>query len=182
MCIRDSIPYGANMENKGTFAFDEDGHMLSGWQDITLSSGKTYRYDFNGENEGWAALGWQYLEKPEDDKFDDENPFEDEAWFWFGTNGRAAQDTTKYINGQYYTFSESGAMNDKWVQGTPGISDSTAVIASDADAFYTESIGHSRTGWIYACLLYTSIICSSTVRNRCIHDLLRCYCSLGAGG
>ena len=145
-----NIPYGANMENKGTFAFDEDGHMLSGWQDITLSSGKTYRYYFNGENEGWAALGWQYLEKPEDDNFEDENPFEDEAWFWFGTNGRAAQDTTKYIGGQYYTFSESGAMNDKWVQGTPGISDSTAVIASDADAFYTESIGHRRTGWIYA--------------------------------
>lgn len=145
-----NIPYGANMENKGTFAFDEDGHMLSGWQDITLSSGKTYRYYFNGENEGWAALGWQYLEKPEDDNFDDENPFEDEAWFWFGTNGRAAQDTTKYIGGQYYTFSESGAMKDKWVQGTPGISDSTAVIASDADAFYTESIGHRRTGWIYA--------------------------------
>ena len=145
-----NIPYGANMENKGTFAFDEDGHMLSGWQDITLSSGKTYRYYFNGENEGWAALGWQYLEKPEDDNFEDENPFEDEAWFWFGTNGRAAQNTTKYIGGQYYTFSESGAMNDKWVQGTPGISDSTAVIASDADAFYTESIGHRRTGWIYA--------------------------------
>ena len=41
-------------------------------------------------------------------------------------------------------------MNDKWVQGTPGISDSTAVIASDADAFYTEDIGHRRTGWIYA--------------------------------
>lgn len=145
-----NIPYGANMENKGTFAFDEDGHMLSGWQDITLSSGKTYRYYFNGENEGWAAMQWQYLEKPEDDNFDDVNPFEDEAWFWFGTNGRAAQNTTKYINGQYYTFSESGAMDDKWVQGTPGISDATAVIASDADAFYTEDIGHRRTGWIYA--------------------------------
>ena len=146
-----NIPYGANNENKGTFAFDEDGHMLSGWQDIDNSdSTKTYRYYFNGENEGWAALGWQYLEKPEDDNFEDENPFEDEAWFWFGTNGRAARDTTKYINGQYYTFSESGAMNDKWVKGTPGISDSTAAIASNADAFYTEDIGHRRTGWIYA--------------------------------
>ena len=145
-----NIPYGANMENKGTFAFDEDGHMLSGWQDITFeTSGKTYRYYFNGENEGWAAMQWQYLQKPEDDNFEDENPFEDEAWFWFGTNGRAAQNKTSYINGQYYTFSESGAMNDKWNEGTPGISNNTAAVASDAHAFYTADIGHRRTGWIY---------------------------------
>ncbi|MCI9592511.1 MAG: hypothetical protein HFG42_18625, partial [Lachnospiraceae bacterium] len=122
--------------------------MLTGWQDITLSNG-TYRYYFGEENEGWARLEWQYLEKPEDDNFEDVNPFEDEAWFWFGTNGRAAQNSTKYINGQYYTFAESGAMNDKWVQGTPGISKATGKIASDADAFYTDSIGHRRTGWIY---------------------------------
>lgn len=145
-----NIPYGANMENKGTFAFDEDGHMLSGWQDIENTNGdKTYRYYFNGENEGWAALGWQYLEKPEDDNFDEENPFEDEAWFWFGTNGRAHQNKTSYINGQYYTFLASGAMDDRWRQGTPGISNTTGAIASGASAFYTEDIGHRRTGWIY---------------------------------
>lgn len=145
-----NIPYGANMENRGTFAFDEDGHMLSGWQDVDSSDGtKTYRYYFNGENEGWAALGWQYLEKPEDDNFDDENPFEDEAWFWFGTNGRAAQDITKYINGQYYTFLPNGAMDDRWATGTPGISKTTGAIASGASAFYTDDIGHRRTGWIY---------------------------------
>ncbi|MGI5946802.1 MAG: hypothetical protein ACOX8K_05295 [Lachnospiraceae bacterium] len=144
-----NIPYGQNMDKKGTFAFDEDGHMLSGWQDITLTNG-TYRYYFGDENEGWAYLGWQYLEKPEDDDFDEANPFEDEAWFWFGSNGRAARNATKHINGQYYTFDETGAMDDKWVQGTPGISKPTAQIASDADAFYTDSIGHRRTGWIYA--------------------------------
>ena len=145
-----NIPYGANMENKGIFAFDEDGHMLSGWQfiDNTKKTDK-FIYYFNGENEGWAATGWQYLEKAENNDFEDENPFEDEAWFWFGTNGRAAHDKTTYINGQYYTFSATGAMNDKWSQGTPGISKSTAAIATDAHAFYTADIGHRRTGWIY---------------------------------
>ena len=143
-----NIPYGQNMDKKGTFAFDEDGHMLSGWQDITLTNG-TYRYYFGDENEGWAYLGWQYLEKPEDDDFEEANPFEDEAWFWFGTNGRAARNATKHINGQYYTFDETGAMDDRWVQGTPGISKGTAQIASDADAFYTEGVGHRRTGWFY---------------------------------
>ena len=146
-----SIPHGENMDKKSTFAFDEDGHMLTGWQDVTLSSGAEYRYYFGEENEGWAYLGWQYLEKPEYDNFDDVNPFEDEAWFWFGTNGRAAQDTTKYINGQYYTFSASGAMNDEWLKGTPGVSDTTATTApgTNAHAFYTDGIGHRRTGWLY---------------------------------
>lgn len=125
--------------------------MLTGWQDITLNSGAEYRYYFGSENEGWAYLGWQYLEKPEYDNFDDVNPFEDEAWFWFGTNGRAAQNTTKYINGEYYTFGASGAMNSKWTQGTPGVSEFTASTTpgTAGHAFYTDSIGHRRTGWLY---------------------------------
>ena len=143
-----NIPYGTNGENRGTFAFDEEGHMLSGWQDITLSTGTVARYYFNDENEGWAATGWQYLVKPETSDYGDE-PYEDEAWFWFGTNGRAHRNKTSYINGEYYTFDEEGAMDDRWVQGTPGITNSTAVVASDAHAFYTDDIGHRRTGWIY---------------------------------
>ncbi len=145
--VKTGIPYGANMENKGTFGFDEDGHMLSGWQDIELSVGEKTYY-FGDENEGWAALGWKYLEKP-DTAIDEDDPYEDEAWFWFGTNGRAVKNSTKYINGQYYTFDADGAMDDTWVTGTPGVSDSTASVASGASAFYTEDIGHRRTGWIY---------------------------------
>ena len=61
----------------------------------------------------------------------------------------AVINATKHINGQYYTFDETGAMDDRWVQGTPGISKGTAQIASDADAFYTEGVGHRRTGWFY---------------------------------
>lgn len=143
-----NIPYG-NGDQKGTFAFDEDGHMLSGWQDIELSSGSTASYYFGEENEGWAATGWQYLEMPDTEEEDSEGPEEDEAWFYFGDNGRAVKEQTKYINGQYYTFDENGAMDDTWVTGTPGISSSTANIASDAAAFYTEDAGYRRTGWIY---------------------------------
>ncbi len=40
-------------------------------------------------------------------------------------------------------------MDDTWVKGTPGISNSTANIASDAAAFYTDEIGYRRSGWIY---------------------------------
>ena len=68
----------------GTFAFDEDGHMLSGWQDVELSSGSTVTYYFGDENEGWAATGWQYLEMPDTSEDDSEGPEEDEAWFYFG--------------------------------------------------------------------------------------------------
>ena len=143
-----NIPYGDGNAT-GTFAFDEDGHMLSGWQDVELSSGSTVTYYFGDENEGWAATGWQYLEMPDTSEDDSEGPEEDEAWFYFGTNGRAVKDQTKYINGYYYTFDENGAMDDTWVTGTPGISGSTANVASDAAAFYTEDSGYRRTGWIY---------------------------------
>ena len=143
-----NIPYGANMENKGTFLFDEDGHMVSGWQDVELSSGSMKTYYFNGEDEGWAATGWQYLERPDGDDYGDE-PESSEAWYYFDTNGRAVKDQTKYINGFYYTFDETGAMDDTWVTGTPGISAGTAAIATDAAAFYTEDIGYRRNGWIY---------------------------------
>lgn len=143
------IPYGTDGSEKGTFAFDEDGHMLSGWQDVELSSGNTVTYYFGEENEGWSATGWQYLEIPEEDYEDDGSPQDSEARYYFGTNGRAVKDQTKYINGYYYTFDENGIMDDTWVLGTPGISNATAQIASNAAAFYTEDTGYRRTGWIY---------------------------------
>lgn len=144
-----NIPYGSDGSLKGTYAFDEDGHMLSGWQDIELSSGNTATYYFGEENEGWAATGWQYLEIPEEDYQDDGSPQDSEGWYYFGTNGRAVKDQNKYINGFYYTFDENGIMDDTWVVGTPGVSSGTAQIATDAAAFYTEDIGYRRSGWIY---------------------------------
>ena len=143
-----NISYGSGMDKKGIFLFDEDGHMLSGWQDVELSSGAVKTYYFNGEDEGYAATGWQYLERPEGmDDYDE--PMDSEAWFYFDSNGRAVKNQTKYINGFYYTFDETGAMDDTWVKGTPGISNSTANIASGAAAFYTDEIGYRRSGWIY---------------------------------
>lgn len=144
-----NIPHGENMDKKSTFAFDEDGHMLSGWQDVELSSGNEATYYFGDENEGWAATGWQYLEIPEEDYESDGSPEDSEGWYYFGTNGRAVKNQNKYINGFYYTFDENGVMDDTWVVGTPGVSDGTVQIATDAAAFYTEDTGYRRSGWIY---------------------------------
>lgn len=143
------IPHGEAMDKKGTFAFDEEGHMLSGWQDIELSSGKSATYYFGDESEGAAVTGWQYLEIPEEDYDSDNGPEDSEGWYYFGTNGRAVKDQNKYINGFYYTFDENGVMDDTWVVGTPGVSSGTVQIATDAAAFYTEDIGYRRSGWIY---------------------------------
>ena len=144
-----NIPYGTDGNLKGTYAFDEDGHMLSGWQDIELSSGSTATYYFGDENQGWAVTGWKYLEKPEEVYETDDEPEDSEAWYYFGTNGRAVKNQNKYINGFYYTFDENGIMDDTWVVGTPGVSSGTVQIATDAAAFYTEDIGYRRSGWIY---------------------------------
>ncbi len=144
-----NIPYGTDGNLKGTYAFDEDGHMLTGWQNIELSSGNTATYYFGDENQGWAATGWQYLEKPEGVYETEDEPEDSEAWYYFGTNGRAVKNQNKYINGFYYTFDENGIMDDTWVVGTPGVSSGTVQIATDAAAFYTEDIGYRRSGWIY---------------------------------
>ena len=92
--------------------------MLSGWQDVELSSGNEATYYFGDENEGWAATGWQYLEIPEEDYESDGSPEDSEGWYYFGTNGRAVKNQNKYINGFYYTFDENGVMDDTWVVGT----------------------------------------------------------------
>lgn len=42
------------------YLFDEDGHMLSGWQ--TYGDNSDYYY-LGTENEGFAHTGWQYLRR-----------------------------------------------------------------------------------------------------------------------
>ena len=117
---------------KGKFAFDENGYMLSGWQELDGAL-----YYFGTEDEGWAYTGWQYLEPEINDE-----TYDDEEWFYFGSNGKATRDAKKYISGQYYTFDENGIMEDRWVTGTPGAT------ASGNSARYNAENGNLEKGWV----------------------------------
>ena len=97
---------GIKTVNGKKYLFDGDGYMLSGWQEYNDKL-----YYLGDENEGWAYTGWQYLEVPENWTMADGSNYDDEEWFYFDTsNGKAAKNTRKYINGKYYVFDENGVM------------------------------------------------------------------------
>ncbi len=128
---------GVKTVNGRRYIFDDNGYMLSGWQDYDGD-----QYYLGDENEGWAYTGWQFLEVPEDMENDN---YDDEEWFYFRpSNGKGYVNERKYIDGRYYTFDENGVMQDKWVLGTPGAP------ASGNSARYRADDGRQETGWIYA--------------------------------
>lgn len=119
----------------GTFFFDSDGHMASGW----LQDSKGNIYYCGTENEGWAYTGWQYLET-DSDLFSGE--YDDQVWFNFKSSGAARKSTTWYSKGRYYTFNAEGVMTSDWYDVAIG-SPSTSAVA------YTSEEGSKGTGWVY---------------------------------
>lgn len=107
----------SKIDNK-YYYFDSDGVMQTGWVDDD-----TY---YTG-SDGAMRTGWQYLQDPEDkDSFDDKTvPFEDDEdkhWYYFQSSGKkyvpniSSGDYKLYkIDGVYYCFSETGAMQTGWV-------------------------------------------------------------------
>ncbi len=121
------------------YVFDEEGRMLSGWQMVYVDGEEEYYY-LGTETEGWAYTGWQKLEP--DEKLANKQ-YDELKWFYFGTNGRAYKDETKYINGKYYTFNEYGIMEDDWFEITEASPDS--VTGGQA---YAAANGTSGKGWV----------------------------------
>ena len=118
--------------NGKTYFFDEDGKMFSGW----YSDGKSdVAYYLGGEDEGWRAESqWLWLENSGDvdndfedddtkgesvlgcDADNDDDPCDDEGWYWFGSDGKAYHgEGKKKINGRYYMFNEHGQMLYEWI-------------------------------------------------------------------
>ena len=115
--------------NGKTYYFNEEGKMLSGWQQIG-----NYAYYLGGEDEGWRAENqWLWLEKSGmiDNEDDDDEIFgvptmqcgdyegeqcDDEGWYWFQSSGKLyTDDSKKKINGKYYIFNEHGQMLYEWI-------------------------------------------------------------------
>ena len=119
------------------YAFDEVGRMLYGWVDE--ESGRVTEEDawktgvyYLGDN-GDGALRtnkWERLEVEDDEN--DNDDFEGFYWFWFGANGKKAQDTTKTINGQKYRFEENGNAVSNW------FSVASSSTASSSDMYYNQ--------------------------------------------
>ncbi len=118
--------------NGKTYYFDEDGKMYSGWYS---NEDENVAYYLGGEDEGWRAESqWLWLENSgnADEDFEDddtkgesvlgcdadnnEDPCDDEGWYWFGSDGKAYHgEGKKKINGRYYMFNEHGQMLYEWI-------------------------------------------------------------------
>lgn len=133
----------SKIDNK-YYYFDSDGAMQTGWVDDD-----TY---YTG-SDGAMRTGWQYLEDPEeDDSFDDKTvPFgddEDKHWYYFQSSGKkyvpniSSGDYKLYkIDGAYYCFSETGAMQTGWVNMGDKSDDSFE------NYRYFQDNGKVQTGW-----------------------------------
>ena len=111
--------------NGKTYYFDTDGKMQYGWYE---SDGDVY---YLGDEDDGARTenSWMWLEKPGNDdedhadaasalgcSDDNEDPCDDEGWYWFGSNGKMEKNKDKKkINGRYYFFNEHGQMLYEWI-------------------------------------------------------------------
>jgi len=120
----------------GTFFFDADGHMASGWIDHEGD-----RYYCGTENEGWAYTGWKYLE-PEDDIAGED--YDDMEWFCFKSSGKMRKNTTYYYGKRYYSLDANGVCLDDWFAST-----ATAPTAASGADIYASEEGSVGTGWVY---------------------------------
>lgn len=119
------------------YAFDEEGKMLFGWvnEESTRVTGddawKEGTYYLGTSDDGAEVIGsWKSIEVEDDDNTDDN--FNGSYWFYFGTNGKKLNDTTKTINGKKYRFNEYGAAESEWYESQTA-STSTA---SSANQYY----------------------------------------------
>ena len=99
------------------YYFDDDGRMQTGW--IKETNGGAYTQWFYAEESGRLATGWKKVGK---------------AWYYFNPGYPYMYSGTRYeIDGKYYYFNDSGAMQTGWIK----------------DTVYYGS-GYSYTNWYYA--------------------------------
>ena len=132
-----------------SFIFDDEGHMLSGWQTY---GGNSDWYYLGTEDEGFVHTGWQYLELDEEMDEDTNPDYEMQEWFYLRPDdGKAYRNIKTEIDGEYYTFDVNGAVQEGWVFGAPGAPEYMEGGAiQDGAALYADESGDLQSGWVYA--------------------------------
>ncbi len=100
--------------NGRTYAFTDEGVMLSGWDPFnsraSFDSIKDKTTYFSGEDDGHQVKkGWVYAVPAEDidsKKYNDD----EEVYMYFQSSGDITKDTIKKINGKFYVFNNTGVM------------------------------------------------------------------------
>lgn len=120
------------------YAFDEEARMLYGWVDGESGrvddedAWKTGMYYLGAANDGRQRSNrWEKLET--DDEDNSQEDFDGYHWFWFGSNGKKVQNTTRTINGRKYRFEEEGNARFSWYS-TPD----HVILASSNNLYYNK--------------------------------------------
>ncbi len=129
------------------YFFDSDGHMLSGWQNITKwnKEDETNTYYLGDEDQGYARMQWQLLEV--DDEFFDtsDKDYDSYEFYYFGYDGKLKKDSEESPDNEHFLFDENGVMLTGW---QPGVAASTG--DTGVNRFYDEETGARVKGWLYA--------------------------------
>lgn len=137
----------------GSYFFDSDGHMLSGWQEITENDGNVNTYYLGEDDDGRIRTEWQLMEPREDIEPDNpDHSYDDKVWYYFQWDGIQIKDQEKKINKYYYQFDSNGVMMTGWY---PGINPQN-LAGSDDEPFAINKYYSKDTGarledcWVYA--------------------------------
>ena len=160
---------------------DHNSKMYSGW----YSDGKDdVAYYLGTEDEGWRAENqWLWLENSgdTDDDFEDDDtkgesvlgcdadndddPCDDEGWYWFGSDGKAYHgEGKKKINGRYYMFNEHGQMLYEWINDNdvrypaPGTSSNAQLDGNLAEATSGNALGYAGAAQNIQGMLYYNVV------------------------
>lgn len=137
------IPNSSGERQK--YFFDEDGHMLSGWQRITKPNGETKIYYLGNENQGYAHMMWQYLQPDYDFMEDTDEDYDGYEMFYFGWNGEMTYGEESEIEGEHYLFDQNGVRLTGW---QPGITPTDPALG--INKYYDLETGARASGWLFA--------------------------------
>ncbi|MGI6080985.1 MAG: N-acetylmuramoyl-L-alanine amidase family protein [Candidatus Avilachnospira sp.] len=94
--------------NGKKYAFDENGVMISSWDDVSTSSSNQKYY--NAETDGHLAKKTWIWAVPSAEIDESDNDEDNYRWFYAGSNGETYKSEKKKINGKWYVFDPVGRM------------------------------------------------------------------------
>lgn len=129
------------------YFFDEDGHMLSGWQQIENKDGNYDTYYLGTQDEGYAHMRWQYL-IPNEDLLKNAQDYDYDGYemFYFGWDGIMSYNEESNLEGCYFRFDENGVMSTGWL---PGIDVEPGDLNFGVNKYYDKVTGARASGWLY---------------------------------
>ena len=149
--------YKTKKINGKTYAFDEEGKMISKWSEGSADTASYIDGYFSTSDDGARRKGW-FQAVPSKNINSKANADEDNKWFYANNDGTLVVEKIKTINGKKYAFNDKGEMlsglwalnvsDDNIILDSTKIDSQKAVdeIANYADPYFVYYFGGSDDG------------------------------------